>query len=328
MGWKGTLRSWEASINRMERERERAEREVIKEQKLQQKLNELLTAQEEVNNYQDYIEEIKSIHKDTFNNINWSQVLNKAAPIQPIKLSTNEKIAQDRYDNFRPSLFQKLFKRVDKAKVKLAIQIETARLLDERNFKEASIRFKHEYTLWEQNRLKAQRVLAFEQEILQSIINESELLEKIPLLGSNIIFEMKDNNELHVDIFLHSEEIIPKEIKTLLKSGRISIKDLPKSKYYDLHQDYVCSVVIRVAREVFGLLPVDKIVVTAIDELLDRSTGHLATSPILSVLFIRETLRKLNFETLDPSDSMKNFLHNMSFKKGVGFSVVEKIDFN
>ncbi|MDU9393235.1 hypothetical protein [Pseudomonas sp. zfem002] len=31
-------------------------------------------------------------------------------------------------------------------------------------------------------------------------------------------------------------------------------------------------------------------------------------------------------ESIDPSDAMKNFVHTMSFKKGVGFSGVSALD--
>jgi hypothetical protein len=60
------------------------------------------------------------------------------------------------------------------------------------------------------------------------------------------------------------------------------------------------------------------VVVTAEDELLDAATGHVGPQPILSVAISRSTLDRLNFERIDPSDSLANFPHNMDFKKTKG----------
>ncbi|MDN3438389.1 hypothetical protein QMA04_09810 [Planococcus sp. APC 3900] len=100
---------------------------------------------------------------------------------------------------------------------------------------------------------------------------------------------------------------------------------MPKTKYYDITQDYVCSCAIRIAQDMFAILPFDLVVVHAMDEVLDTSTGRTDTLPILSVRFDKATLNSLNFEAIDCSDSMANFQHNMKFRKTQGFSPVEKV---
>jgi hypothetical protein len=84
--------------------------------------------------------------------------------------------------------------------------------------------------------------------------------------------------------------------------------------------------VLRVARELFALLPTEMVVVTATADLLKTSTGHIEAQPILSVAIPRATLESLNTDSLDSSDSMNNFVHNMKFLKTKGFRVVEKIE--
>ena len=81
----------------------------------------------------------------------------------------------------------------------------------------------------------------------------------------------------------------------------------------------------RKGRELLSLLP-DEIVGTAVDSILNTATGHVENLPILSVAFSRQTLKRLNTEHLDPSDTMKNFLNNMSFKKTTGFSPVQRVE--
>jgi hypothetical protein len=118
---------------------------------------------------------------------------------------------------------------------------------------------------------------------------------------------------------VHGEEVIPKDRAKLLASGRASVKPMPKGDYYRLYQDHVCSAALRVAREFLALLPIDEVIVTATDDLVDPATGHLKKTAILSLRVPRETVEKLNFQALDPSDSLRNFLHRMSFGSTTGF---------
>ena len=101
---------------------------------------------------------------------------------------------------------------------------------------------------------------------------------------------------------------------------------MTKTNYFGLYQDYVCGCVLRVAREMFALLPVEMVVVTALSNLLNSKTGYIEEQSILSVGIPRDTILGLNFEMIDPSDSMENFVYNMMFPKTKGFSAVEKVD--
>jgi len=101
---------------------------------------------------------------------------------------------------------------------------------------------------------------------------------------------------------------------------------MTKSKHNELYQDHVCSLVIRVAREFFAHVPFNQVRVNVITKILNSSTGHLEDKPILSVIMISETINSLNLETIDPSDSMANFVHNMKFSKIKGFSPVSIVE--
>jgi hypothetical protein len=68
------------------------------------------------------------------------------------------------------------------------------------------------------------------------------------------------------------------------------------------------------------------VVITAVDDLLNTTTGHQETTPILAACISRKTLASLKLDTIDPSDSMKNFIHNMSFSKNKGFEGVSRIE--
>ncbi len=82
---------------------------------------------------------------------------------------------------------------------------------------------------------------------------------------------------------------------------------------------------IRVARELFALLPVNAVVITAVGNLLNTSTGHLEEQPSLSVAIPKRTLEGLNLGLVDPSDCLRSFVHREDFKKTKGFLPVERL---
>ena len=136
---------------------------------------------------------------------------------------------------------------------------------------------------------------------------------------------MQTSKLVEATLFVKSEEVIPDKSVSLLKSGKISIKPLSKNYFFALYQDYICGGVLRVARELFALLPIEMAIITAVGEILNTKTGHKEEKPILSVVIPRKTIEQLNFDSLDPSDAMDNFVHNMKFLSTKGFQPVEKI---
>jgi hypothetical protein len=108
----------------------------------------------------------------------------------------------------------------------------------------------------------------------------------------------------------------------------LSTKAWQKGRFHEVYQDYVCGAVLRVANELCALLPVESVLVTAVDDMLDSSTGKLRQQALLSILVPRSTLEALNLELVDPSDALANFIHRMSFKKTTGFSPIEPLTIN
>jgi len=100
---------------------------------------------------------------------------------------------------------------------------------------------------------------------------------------------------------------------------------MPKTKYWALYQDHVCSAAIRVARELFHLLPIARTYVHVAAEMLNTATGHSGPETVLSVEFDRDRLLGLNFDRIDASDAVESFRHAMNFKKTAGFSPVETL---
>lgn len=324
MSWKGTLRSIQATQNRAERDAKRRQRELEMRQKQFEKMQALEQAEYEVQVFENYLDVLLSIHKECGNVWDWEAIRDSEPPSKPPRAYSTEKAAQAHLENYKPGAIDKLLKRVDAKREDLAKAVKEARLEDEEKYLKAIEIYEQELKEWESLTDLANRILNDEAEAHLEAISELDPFSEINQIGSSIDFQFH-GNLIEATLHVNGEEVIPSESKSLLKSGKLSVKKLPKSQFNELYQDYVCGAVLRVARELFALLPIEMVLVTAVGTLLNTTTGHLEDQPILSIMMPRKTLNLLNFEKIDPSDSMSNFVHRMSFKKTKGFEGITHI---
>jgi len=337
MGWRKVARSYgipttargiirkslSTSYSSWEREARRRQRELELQRKELAKMQELERAQFEVNEFENYIELIKSIHKECEKFWNWEEIKSSNPPEEPQPQQRNEVKAQKVFDNYTPSFFDKLFHKIEKKKSALLKEIEKAKEEDRIEHKKAYDEYLQNYQEWKTLTEIANKICAGDIEAYVEAIKEVNPFEEIKQIGSSIKFSVINKDLIECNLDVHDEKVIPKEEKSLLKSGKLSVRQIPTSRFYDLYQDYVCGCVLRIARELFSLLPIEMALINAHSKLLNTKTGHIEDMPILSAAIPKRTLEGLNFDEIDPSDSMKNFVHKMSFKKHQGFNPVE-----
>ena len=325
MGWKGTLRSLEADARRREREARRRQRELERQHAQVEKMQEMERAAYEVQVYENYIDVLLSVHKDCAQPWDWEEIYSAPPPTKPHRSDKREGAAQAELDGFKPGLTDKLLGRTESKREELVRAIARASEADEGAYQDALKAYEQDHADWQATRELARRILDGNPNAFTDAITQVDPFREIEGLGSSIKWSADDISAIEVTLCVNDEEVIPKESKTLLKSGKLSVKPMAKTKFYELYQDYVCGCVLRLARELFALLPYEMAIVTAESEILNTQTGHLEMQPILSVAIPRRTLEVLNFETLDPSDSMNNFVHRMNFMKTKGFRAVDAV---
>lgn len=322
---KGVMRSYGAAVRRMEREQQRQTREAAKRFKEQQKLEEIEDARQAVLDWENYVDTIQSVHKNCTDSIDWNQIINTPEPKKTIKKDFNEKSAQTKFDNFKPSFFDKIFGLTEKKIARLKEQIETAKLIDQEKFESSMKEYSEELNNWKELQRIADGVKNKKPESYKEALEYFNPFADIGELGTHLNMSFEDNL-IDIDLKVNSEEVVPNYELRQTATGKLSRKNMAKGKFNELYQDHICSSAIRVAREVFAYLPVEKARISAVSNMLNSATGHLEDQPILSVIFIPETIKKLNLITIDPSDSMQNFIHNMKFNKTKGFSAVSKVE--
>lgn len=326
MGWKGTLRSVGAAYRAAERDAKRRQRELERQQKQYEKMQEIEQAAYEVEVFQNHIDLLQSVHKECGHPVDWEAIATASEPEKPENHKEREKTAKTKADNYRPGFVDRLFKREGKKLSQLEKAISKAADNDELDYQHKLETWKKEISEWAENVQLARGILDSNAESKIKAIEKLNPFSEISTLGSNLSFNIGETLMLEATLNVHGSDVIPNEEKSLLKSGRLSVKKMPKSKFNELHQDYVCSCVLRVANEIFSILPDEKVIVTAVDKLLNTRTGHMEESPILSACISRGTLHSLNMDNIDPSDCLNNFVHKMSFKKTKGFDAVKRLE--
>lgn len=317
MGWKGTVRAMAAASRRAERDAERRRKEFNK----QQIAND---AADSVTEWLAHMHEVVSLHMDAADDMDWAKVAAQAAPLQPERTSGHEDAATSKLTEFRPRFWHPLVGGSEKRQVRLEEDVANAKQLDTEEHRIASANFEAGFAEWKADKELAERLLSGELAAQRDVIAEMQSLESEGLIGSHISFQISDEH-LHAIAHVHGNDVVPKVRLKQLQSGKLSETKMPAADFNELYQDYICSVALRVAGDLFAYLPRAEIYVTCVANMLDKKTGHLVDTPILSVYFVRETFRRLSLARIDPSDSMCNFIHNMQFKRTSGFSGVEPL---
>ncbi len=313
MGWKGNIRSFNAAVKRAE-----------KYQRQVEKQNHLEHCRSLVAKYNFYQKEMVSFHKTCSPSINWDEMRSRIEPITPVRKYEKSIEAKVHFKFYEPNFLIKFLK-LEKWMTKfLMLKIVNARKSDKKKFDNEYEIFKSAHVKWDQEKKLADRIYAHEIEAYEEVVLRENTFNKMGNIGASVDLSIIANI-LEVNVKVNDEDIFSKNSYTLLKSGNLSEKEIPKTQFYNTYQDHVCSVVLRLARELTTIFPHDEVLVTASCDFLNPNTGHIEEQVILSAQIPKATLVRLNMNSVDPSDAMKNFRHNMNFKNGVGFGPVEKI---
>ena len=171
----------------------------------------------------------------------------------------------------------------------------------------------------------AESVLAGNIDSYFKVIAEAGPFDDLLEFGSGFEVGTDDPSILEIEFKVMSSEVIPQNKLSLKANGDLVEKPFTKSEYYELVQDYVASTILRVARDSFALLPIQKVLIHAVDSQLNTATGNEDEITIVSVMIKRDALMTINFERVDPSDCLSNFEINEKFRKTTGFAPVDRL---
>ncbi|MBQ6222977.1 MAG: DUF4236 domain-containing protein [Solobacterium sp.] len=270
---------------------------------------------EMVDDYNELIDQIRSIHDECSDPIDWAAIKDKPEPFSLMSQGPFEREARNALDNEKPSIFGKFIPTVNKKR--------NQRLSDA--VLEAQEKDLQMYNDWVNLKKLAIQVLSGDIDSYFYVMSEMHPFDEILDFGSDFDIGTDLPDILEVEFHAKTSKVVPNHVLFLTQNGKLSSKLMTKTMHYDIAQDYICSCVLRVARETFALLPVNKVLIHAVDTVSDDS-GVSNDNTVLSVLIQRDQLEGIDFDTIDPSDTIESFDCNMNFKKTQGLKPVQRIE--
>jgi hypothetical protein len=320
MSWKVTARALATAEKRRQRQEQKRLRDLERRAKEQARLSALEQARLEVELYESQLEVLLSVHKEQGEPPDWRAIAASLPPSEPRRQRHRE--LRGRQNEILASVGLPSFAQP------VRVGAAEGRLQDEREFQEASQTYLAVKAEWEEDVALAGRILAGDQAAFLEALTESPVLPDISAVWANARFSIHDTRLVDCAIKVKGTEVIPREAKALSASGKLSVKAMPKGRLHEIFQDYVCGCVLRVAREVLGLLPVEAVLVTASVDVLDTATGHVTERPVLSMAASRVALNGVDLDHADPSDAMDSFIHRGDVKasrKTGAFAAIEPL---
>lgn len=260
-----------------------------------------------VDQYEKQIMALSQWHRILITPIDWEAKSKQDPPFQIGEMGQNEAAASQTLNEYKPSFFEKLFKK-DLHKVKhLQEQVNKGMKKD-----------KQEYDHWIKNVQQAQTYVNPSPHLYIELLRQSGFFKIENELGIQIRPQIKED-ELTIELVIN-DALIPNEVVSLTKTGRLSTKAQTKTNYYGLYQQFICSVILKLIKECFSMLPaVNKISSHVIEEKIDPTDGHQKIFQLIEIKSTKEQVEKLNFEMLEPVAAIEGFEPRWKFLKTKGF---------
>ena len=268
----------------------------------------------QANNHQKKIHDIRHIHINTINPVPWDSYLNAPEPFPKGTMGPKETAARQKLADYKPSDMANKVKLLDstsrlEAKITKAIARDTAL-----------------YNSWEQMYVWSKDIFEGKPAAISQAVAEYYPFKQIGNMFSLSAIQWTNTNDVSVNVLIYPS-VVPNQELSVTQTGKLSIKDMTKTRYYEIYQDYACSVALKVARDFLAILPFEKINVNIMENGVDTQTGNSGTFTILSANFGRDTMDRINFNAIDASNCMRNFKNNIAFTPTKGFAPVRPLTY-
>jgi len=272
--------------------------------------------------YEETIAAMTQAHRIEFQRRAWLTLATTPTRPEPERNDAHQQTAQRRLDDYRPGMFSRLLRREDSDRQKHADKISAGRARDDADHADRVAKMS-EYNA---DIEFAQKVVERSPNALIKALDRYSALGALPFSVEGIDTIFIDERVVAVVDGLDFEDI-PEESITLLKSGKASIKALPSTKRHEIHRDTICSAAARVALEFLSVLPITEVEVLMLTDVLDRSSGHIESLPVLHVRMTEQAAGTLNFGRADPSALIERLGGHMEWNKKDGFRQLNPLTF-
>lgn len=163
-----------------------------------------------------------------------------------------------------------------------------------------------------------QQLRAGDDGTLMMVIKSQQTLARIHKLARGLGFTV-DNGLVHAILALHNQSIVPDFHLKYMPSGKLTEVKMPREKSLKLYRAYASSAVLKVASDLFRLVPVSNLVVTAIAPCSVADSEYDEDWPVLSANLMREPVMQMDMSHVEPVAALKAFQHSERFHPMHGF---------
>jgi hypothetical protein len=321
------IKTYQAQKRKNQRQAIHRQKELERQRKELHKLTDAQIAAHEVKVNENHIDLLTSFHAEASEPYDWAELQSTELPQTPEPLSINQDVARERLHYFKPSIMQKMLGKEKEIVASLQQELEAA-IAKDKELHENALKEHREST---EEILKVKEIASgvLDQDLNWYVkaLDHFKPYDEVAKYLTSFQIHSKHNSYLEITIGVADENtVLPKEEKTLTKSGKVSSKQLTASRKNEIYGAYVCGISLRIARETMALLPVERVIVHVNAQLLNSVTGYKEPKTILSALYPKATINQLNFDAIDCIQAMGNFKHNMQFSKTKGFTAIEILD--
>ncbi|MFO0590977.1 MAG: DUF4236 domain-containing protein [Polyangiaceae bacterium] len=285
-------------------------------------LAELQRSRYEVELHEQYVKALQSLHQEGWSTWDWHAIARSPIPHEPIRQNFREAAALQTLHSYRPGFASNILG-TDRKLAELQHTVLAARAQDEQEYATNYAAFREHLDRSNWLRKVAHGIIAGDPEACQIALDHLGPFQTFQRLGSSLNVCITRPWCVEAWLTANNERVVPNEMLSLTPAGEVSRRVMPIRRYWAIYQDHVCSAALRIAREVFALLPVPVALVHVGYPRTNAHTGMTDHYSILSVAFDRDTFAALKLNEIDPSDSMSEFEHRMKFTRDAGFAPVE-----
>lgn len=141
---------------------------------------------------------------------------------------------------YRPKFFHRMCGKVEKIRSDLEQKVVHAKQMDEYNYQKSIECYELKFSQWSALHELALSINRGDTLAYQQAILEINPLNEIQEIGCEIHFAIPDSDTAVIYLTIDGEVVVPKQIKTLTARGKLSVKNMPRTRFCELYQDYVC----------------------------------------------------------------------------------------
>ncbi len=155
--------------------------------------------------------------------------------------------------------------------------------------------------------------------VIMSIIKSRQTLSHHHKLAKGLGFSVQEGF-VHAVANLHSPEIVPEFQFKFTPSGRLTEMKMPKERHMAIYRAYAGSVALKIASDLFKLVPRDKIAVSCVSRCILPGMDQTDDWPVLSVVFGKNKFDLLDMTRTDPVAGLSLFERRERWHPINGFS--------